>query len=274
MIEGIKGKTGKSGASYRELFSPPDLRAHVECFWVHDKAPSKASPYPVLPDGCADVVALYHTPGRPPRLMAVGTMTRPLVIPAGEAVGAVGVRLRPGRVRQVFGVPAAELTDRRIPLLELLPSSTGLADACRDAETTLSALAGLLRQLLGRAVFPPPWVDEAVRQIRQRAGMVAVAELGAELGLTRQSLARGFAEHVGISPKTLARVARLQAVLGDLASPHRHGWASLALARGYYDQAHLIDEFRTLTGLTPERWLDRSRPASVPFSQDGLGPGR
>jgi AraC-like DNA-binding protein len=81
--------------------------------------------------------------------------------------------------------------------------------------------------------------------------------------VTRQHLARRFAQLVGVSPKVFARVVRLRTLMArvramDGTSPVN--WSALALAAGYYDQAHLADEFRELAGLTPGQWMRVARP--------------
>jgi AraC-like DNA-binding protein len=79
--------------------------------------------------------------------------------------------------------------------------------------------------------------------------------------VSRQHLARRFAAHVGVSPKTLCRVARMKEVL-RIAGNARAGWAAVAADLGYYDQSHLVAEFRSLTGLTPARWAASLRAGS------------
>jgi AraC-like DNA-binding protein len=76
--------------------------------------------------------------------------------------------------------------------------------------------------------------------------------------VTRQHLARRFSQLVGVSPKTFARVVRLGRVIERVRAMPAGGainWSALALDVGYYDQAHLVDEFRELTGVTPAAWL-------------------
>jgi hypothetical protein len=56
---------------------------------------------------------------------------------------------------------------------------------------------------------------------------------------------------VGCTPKTLARIARFQRVLGLREGRPEWGWARVAVEAGYYDQAHLIGDYRRFAGLTP-----------------------
>ena len=69
-------------------------------------------------------------------------------------------------------------------------------------------------------------------------------------GVSRQHLARAFAHHVGVSPKTFARVMRFRRAIA-IARGGREGWAELAEELGYFDQSHLIADFREFAGETP-----------------------
>ncbi|HUP61023.1 MAG TPA: AraC family transcriptional regulator [Thermoanaerobaculia bacterium] len=88
-------------------------------------------------------------------------------------------------------------------------------------------------------------VDAAVDRII--AGADRVDAIARELGISRQHLARQFQHHVGVSPKTFARVMRFRRLLAS----GEGDWAGLAARHGYYDQSHLIADFRELAGTTP-----------------------
>ena len=66
-----------------------------------------------------------------------------------------------------------------------------------------------------------------------------------------------FTEEVGLTPKLFCRVRRFQEVLRLVAGPARVEWANVALACGYYDQAHFIHDFRAFCGLSPTAYLAR-----------------
>jgi AraC-like DNA-binding protein len=116
----------------------------------------------------------------------------------------------------------------------------------------------VLRARLDRGVLAEHRdVDEAVRRIVAAGGSLGITRLAPALGVTRQHLARRFADFVGLSPKTFARVVRLRRLIAEARAARDGtgpGWSALAVEVGYYDQAHLTDEFRELTGLTPAAW--------------------
>jgi AraC-like DNA-binding protein len=229
--------------SYREIAPSHALASWVECFWtVRDEA--GAGEHRVLPDGCADLV-FDLTDGEG---TAVGTMTRPLLVPRRPSGELLGVRFHPGRAAAFLRIPLAEITDARVPLRDLwradVTGELASADLLRDRLSILER--ELLRRLDRRR---DERLDGAIARIVAAQGTERVEDVARGIGISRQHLARQFLHHVGVSPKTFARVVRFTRVLRRLqANPD---WADLAVAHGYYDQSHLIADFRELAGTTP-----------------------
>jgi methylphosphotriester-DNA--protein-cysteine methyltransferase len=246
--------------AYVEHAPPPALRDYVECFWTRGAASTPNANHHVIPDGCIDLVLTYGSTGfreSPAAALAVGTMTRPLSVGADEAGAYVGVRFWPGRARPFLGIPASEITDLRISLADLSRRRDSGLVRIHHSElgTWRAGLEDLLTRQLANAQPIDRTVDEAVRAILRAGGNLAIAALAPALGVTRQHLARAFAVHVGIPPKTFARVARVRRVLAKARVAARVDWAVLALDAGFYDQAHLAGEMRELIGRTPTEWL-------------------
>ena len=218
---------------YTEIRPTDALAPWVECFWTRrDDAPS-TEPARVLPDGCADLV--FDLSGGDAQV--VGTMTRPFVLEPGAQADFLGVRFRPGRAAAFLRIPLAELTDASVPLGDVWKNWDGRID-----------IASLEQELLRR--LDPDRdrrVDAAVARIA--SGASRIEDVAGEIGISRQHLSRQFLHHVGVTPKTFARVLRFRRLLEALGP--NVDWADLALEHGYYDQSHLIAEFRELAGATP-----------------------
>lgn len=227
--------------TYREIAPTAALRSWVECFWTSSVDASVGATR-VLPDGCADFI--FELQGG--AAIAVGTMTKPFLFRAREPAELLGVRFRPGRAAAFLRIPLAELTDARVTL----------RDVWRDApeRITIPALEDALLQRL--APDRDPRVDAAIETIMR--GAARIEEVAREIGISRQHLGRQFQRHVGVSPKTFARVMRFRRLLANL--PQHPDWADVAAQHGYYDQAHLIDEFRELAGETPNAFHISNRP--------------
>jgi AraC-like DNA-binding protein len=246
--------------AYVEHAPPAALRDYVECFWTRGAASTPSANHHVIPDGCIDLVLTYDSTAlheSPAAALAVGTMTRPLTVGAEEASAYVGVRFWPGRARPFLCIPASEITDLRISVADLSRRTDERLVNIQHSELGAwrTDLERLLMRQLGNAPPIDHSVDAAVRAILRAGGNLSIAALAPALGVTRQHLARAFAVHVGIPPKTFARVARVRRVLARARVAARVDWAVLALDAGFYDQAHLAGEVKELTGRTPTEWL-------------------
>ena len=174
-------------------------------------------------------------------------------------------RLPLGAAESVLGAAAASLVGRIVPLEDLWGAATARQLADRLAGTRDATEAAML---LERAIVLRPLRHESarLRLVLDATGRLAEANVGvvaADLGVSERHLRRAFHETVGIGPKAYVKLARFHRAL-DAARTERHvGWAGIAAAAGYYDQAHLIAEFRAISGVTPRALLGELRAAAA-----------
>lgn len=150
-----------------------------------------------------------------------------------------------------------ELTDSWLPVPRLgLPrfARAVAAIAARRRGRRLEALFEAVALLRRRSAPPDQRVADAVRAIRSSRGAVPLDALARSLGLTPRSLQRRFADEVGISPKVLARIVRFQRVFAACRD-EPGSLAAVAAECGYYDQPHLVRDFREFAGEAPARAL-------------------
>jgi len=163
--------------------------------------------------------------------------------------------------RRLLGLPLQELAHRVVAVDDVWG---------RAGEQLLDRLAGtpspqarldlvetFLWQRVPRRDQVPAVVAGAATLLQRHHGRIGVSELADRLGCGRQHLHRQVTRHLGLSPRTLARLLRF-GVVTDAVRAGRVadlGWAQLAAATGYADQSHLHRDFRTLAGLTPGQAL-------------------
>jgi AraC-like DNA-binding protein len=166
----------------------------------------------------------------------------------GAAVG-----LTPAGARAVLGPPMRELTGAIIPLADLIgrraDELTGRLEAAPDWAARFSVLDDLLTVWLRSDREPDPLAAHGWRRLQQVGGRITVGGLAAELGVGRRRLETAFGQEIGLTPKTVARIARFQQAVQVLAAPP--GTFSTAAACGYADQPHFNREMRAMAGITP-----------------------
>jgi AraC-like DNA-binding protein len=239
----------------------------VECLWaVSDPRPrAKRTPERVVPDGCPELIVHLGDPfarwasGRwvvQPRAFLAGTLTRPWLLRAGRRVSTLSVRLRAGAAPALFRFSMADASDREVPLAELVgkAAAAALLRDLRRARTTAGRFRAVFDWLTARLAESPARRDgarDAVKLIVRARGSVRIDDLSSSLGWSRRRMQRAFARDLGIAPKLYARIVRLNAVLATLDESERARAVDLALDAGYFDQAHLLRDFRILAGRTP-----------------------
>jgi AraC-like DNA-binding protein len=181
----------------------------------------------------------------------------------GEQAG-FEIKFTPLGARQFFGVPMAELTNRVFAAEDVL-SATGriLVERLRDAPTWEDAFDIMDTAVHERiAASPPParGIAWAIQQVTSPPGPVSIASLAEELGMTHKALIAAFRDHVGVSPRTLGRVARFARVVEKLQQAEGAGWSDIAFEFGYYDQPHLNRDFRQFAGASPSEFVARLVP--------------
>lgn len=245
---------------YREILPAPPLRPFVDRLWIQTAEdvvdPDGASaPHRILPDGCIDVIVHLDDGGA---AEVVGTMTRAIVVPGGPSRIAA-IRFKPGGAAPLLGISAAELTDRSPSISDVRSAARALPlrDLVRsEADEPAAVAAELQRRLLAKIASsvgvprPDATVAHAVHRLFSEHPP-PMSQLADELGWSIQHLRRLFAHHVGISPKELGRVARLQRAVSRLQRSPHEPLAMAAISLGYFDQAHMSRDFRLLAGATP-----------------------
>ncbi len=238
-------------SEYCEIAPPPDRAHMIECFWTMWAAGGEPA-HRVTPDGCADI--LFTRTGGSLRLEAVGPMTswRDFALPAGAFL--LGMRLRPGMWRSHLAVPGDRITDLILPIEDLGgPRARTLAGRIAEARSTGEAI---------RMLAPPPAhrgpAQCALTWMEACGGCASVDEAAAAAGFSSRQFRRVCLEQTGLTPKFLARVLRFRRALAAVHTGTVDG-ADLATACGYYDQAHLIRDFREFAGRTPMAVLYNSK---------------
>ncbi|MEU8672482.1 helix-turn-helix domain-containing protein [Streptomyces anulatus] len=196
--------------------------------------------------------------------VAGGLMCRSVAIHHDGHQQGVQLSLTPLGARAIYGLPAAELAQRLVPLDELLGAlAVELVDRLRAATTwtaRFTALDELLLRAVGRgaggdrAPRERPEVAEAWRRLVAARGCVQVGAIAADLGWSRRYLTERFRGEVGLSPKTFARVLRFEHAHELAAAQDPLPWADVASVSGYADQAHLVRDWREFTNRTPTAW--------------------
>jgi AraC-like DNA-binding protein len=231
-------------------------------YWLHRSDPLLNT---MLPGTHVSVVVNFGDPwvtGRSlpsssllPAISVIGQFTWPQFLRVGRRVRAIGAVLPSVFSSNVFGVPAPALVNQIVPLAELWPRERVERLQAALSDRSLPDGLAVLRDAVLERFDPAARLDtlerSAARLLAARGGNVAVDRLAAHYGISRQRFGLRFHEAAGLPPKVFARTVRFQGLVHSLLSTDVSQWAAVAAGLGFYDQAHMINEFRGFAGAPP-----------------------
>jgi AraC-like DNA-binding protein len=201
-------------------------------------------------------IALSRRPTREDRYASFTSGLHPgyVMINSSGAAQCVQIDFTPLGAYRFFGLPMSEIAGRMVALEDLGdPGILELRDrlaALNDWNRRLDLVEEFMRRRIGAAGTDVSAVAWAYDAIMKRGGDTRVRDLAAALDWSRKHLNERFHQMVGVGPKTVARMARFNHAI-QMSNAGDSGWADIAFAAGYADQAHMTREFREFAGTTP-----------------------
>ncbi len=237
-----------------ELLSP-----YIDTYWYGFSFNEKEEFHKILPDGCVDIIFSFGEAKQfgldPTYPNIIGAMTTFSEGSYSNEVSMLGIRFKPAGFSAFTRTPISEFTDQRInlTLTETLFDEYLYAELL-EKETTqakIQYLDSYFIKKLKRMFEPEARIVYAVNLIRQTKGLLPLTEVAESSCLSLRHFERRFKTAVGISPKTFSKVIKFQHSISYLKKNGDASLFSIAVDCGYYDQAHLIKEFKSLSGNSP-----------------------
>ena len=184
-----------------------------------------------------------------------GLTEGPVIVQHPGTARCLQIDLTPLGARRLLRVPMHELANRCVGLEDVLGApARELIERLADAPGWPERFAIAERAIADRldaAPPPPSEVAWALGRIEASGGTVPIGGLARELGWSHRRLVAAFRDQVGLPPKRVARIVRFERVQRAVAAAPGEGWARVAAACGFADQAHLAREVGELAGVTP-----------------------
>jgi AraC-like DNA-binding protein len=209
----------------------------------------------------------HAVPFRAAHGFLIGPHDQPVTnAPSGETF-AVGIVTTPVGARAALGVDPVAIAGGVVDLLAAWPPSRALREtllATPDDPEGMLDLVG--RTLANHVSMNVPGIERCERAVALLAADPTrpIASVAGELGVSHGHLDREFTRIVGLSPRRLARLLRVERLLAAIDIDARVPWADLAAELGWTDQSHLIRDFRRHTGSTPSTYLAARRSYPSP----------
>jgi len=214
----------------------------------------KATPYPVIPDGTQSIFIS-------PQGSIIGgaqLQTRDMqILEAGEYFG---IRFYSGALRHFFKLDLSEITDQFVGN-EYLPCAFfhNLHELIYQ-QSNYHKRVNISENWLMNNFQPQPnsRFDQALHLVYQSSGNVKINDLAKSVDCSSRHLSRSFQLHTGLNTKTFTKIIRMQHACRQLYITPRES-LDAALALGFFDQSHLIKDFRKHLLSTPFDFSKRFR---------------
>lgn len=248
-----------------------ELAVFVKCFWTLEvPAEFSSGRQQVLPDGCMELIFNLgddvnrvmpdDTTLTQPRAFILGQITKPMWIAPTGRVETFAVRFYPGSFSYFTSLPMTKLADQDTKLEKVFDPSKveSLSSAIKNAPDTqarISILESFLLSVLKDSVDSTDLVRSTVDKILNAGGSIGIKEMMESYERSRRQLERRYSKDVGLSPKQLCRIIRLQEALRAMLDRNKN-LTDVGYDSHYYDQAHFIKDFKDFTGVSPREFYN------------------
>ncbi len=249
--------------NYQEFQPRPIFSEHVECFWELELMPDEVtSPFEVWVPDCTFDILFSEYPfslrfaknGRWENINSgavfVGLKSSCVQWCIPKVVRVFGVRFMPFAFAGAFPVPPNRLNDSVYELTRLFDLSVPERNLIRSVTETalieekIFLCEKLIIHLLRNEFFIDQNFRAQVNYILDRRGLIRIRDLFGAFGTSKVTLHKHFLNKMGLSPKKVSRIWRLNYFLQLQKDNPHYNLTEIALEAGYYDQAHLIREFK------------------------------
>lgn len=169
-----------------------------------------------------------------------------------------GIRFAPGMFRSFLGSAVSKLADKTKPVRAVFGESVCELEAVLVSSAAQERMVGAVNEFFQRRIPPldakAELAKRVVKQILDERDLRTVDDLVKRVGIGKRTLQRLFGEYVGVSPKWVIRRYRMHEAVERFRSGERPNFAQVALELGYFDQAHLINDFKSIIGYSPREF--------------------
>lgn len=219
-------------------------------FYIHDQVKVKL-------DGQDDFIVQ-------PRAVIVGQQLTRVMIDINRSHKAVRVGFHPGGLHRLLGFSMEKFIDGNYDAGDVFGGDIKILDErlqeAKDFDTIKDIIESflLIKAKSLRTALP---FDKAMLELMRSNGNLPMEELASLSCLSIRQFERVSKERIGLAPKLFSRLVRFSKAYRLRENLPHVSWTSIAYECGYFDQMHLIRDFKQFAGVTPgsiEKDLDHT----------------
>ncbi|MBO9658395.1 MAG: AraC family transcriptional regulator [Chitinophagaceae bacterium] len=229
---------------------PPDIKEVV--------SPYPPSPFQSLIFYCRDAVSMGRVDSgsfeRQPLIVFNGPQFSRVNVKVHEQLRAIRVDLLPGALYRILGIPMHDLADGGFDARDFFDPE--MKEIQERLQNILSLEEGkniveafLLKRIEGFRQAVP--FDAAINSLLRSSGLLSVEKIASLSCLSLKQFERKCKERIGMNPKMYARILKFSKAYRLREAMPQLTWTSIAHEAGYFDQMHMIRDFKNFAGVNP-----------------------
>lgn len=174
----------------------------------------------------------------------------------------LGFKLRPGMGRAFFDAGLSSITDRFLPLHNLI--GTERAESLEHGLSQGMPLEDLLKALSSHVAMSAGEINQSMKRAQAAVELMEdckevcrVSDIADRLGISTRQIQRLFSSYIGVSPKWVIDRYRILDAVDEMNTDEHVDIAELAQKLGYSDQSHFSNKFKEITGFSPSSYQKR-----------------
>ncbi len=247
----------------------PPLNQWIQFIWV-SKGENDQTKTKILPNGAVELIINF---GKTQRILDnetlqvkstyknywfAGIQTHPIIIQSIDDTNLVGIRFLPGGAYPFLKFPASQLTNMVVEAEWLTEELFALKNEIGDL-SDLERIRHIVQAYLLEKFDGACQLNDSVKYVTEKIispeSEIAVTDLVKKSGYSHKHFIQLFKKQVGISPKNLQRIIRLQQVIQIAKENPQIKWSEIMFQFPFHDAAHFAHDFKALTGMNPDKYL-------------------
>lgn len=191
---------------------------------------------------------------RQPLTVLIGPQFSRVNIKVHRQLSAIRVDFLPGGMYRMLGIPMHELFDDGFDALDFFGTNMRRINEQLQHKSSLEEGKNivekfLLNQVTGLKEILP--FDSALRMLLNNNGNMPIEKTAQFSCLSMKQFERKCKERLGMNPKMYARILKFSKAYRLHEACPQLSWTEIAYEAGYYDQMHMIKDFKVFAGVSP-----------------------
>ncbi|MFD0675530.1 MULTISPECIES: DUF6597 domain-containing transcriptional factor [unclassified Paenibacillus] len=231
-----------------------DVGFFVKHFWVVSWDLTGHDPYnqEIVPNPCVNLII------EPDMTAIYGVAKNKYSVIIQEKGRVLGVKFKPGGFYPFIKQSVSQLNGNPMGVEGVFDVEARTIEhtilSQQDDFRMVEHMEHIIRQKLPAKDENITLINRIIDQVVEDREITKVDQVSQLFNINIRKLQRLFEQYVGVSPKWVIKLYRLQNAAETIDLDQNYNLVKLSTDLGYYDQSHFIKDFKSIIGKTPEEY--------------------